>query len=44
LGDDAPCKIVGIRKVKIKERNGNQWFLKEVIHVPDLRKKLISIG
>jgi hypothetical protein len=42
LGDDAPCKIVGMGKVKIKQRNGNQWLLKEVRHVPDLRKNLIS--
>jgi hypothetical protein len=42
LGDDAPCKIVGMRKVKIKKRNRNQWLLKEVRHVPDLRKNLIS--
>jgi hypothetical protein len=33
LGDDAPCKIVGMGKVKIKQRNGNQWLLKEVRHV-----------
>jgi hypothetical protein len=44
LGDDAPCKIVGMGKVKIKKRNGNQWLLKEVRHVPGLRKNLISIG
>jgi hypothetical protein len=44
LGDDAPCKIVGMGKVKIKQRNGNQWLLKEVRHVPDLRKNLISTG
>jgi hypothetical protein len=44
LGDDAPCKIVGMRKVKIKQRNGNQWLLKEVRHVPDLRKNVISTG
>jgi hypothetical protein len=31
-------------KVKIKKRNGNQWLLKEVRHVPDLRKNLISTG
>jgi hypothetical protein len=31
-------------KVKIKKRNGNQWFLKEVRHVPDLWKNLISTG
>jgi hypothetical protein len=42
LGDDAPCKIVGMEKVKIKQRNGNQWLLNEVRHVPDLRKNLIS--
>jgi hypothetical protein len=42
LGDDAPCKIVGMGKVKIKKRNGNQWLLKEVRHVLDLRKNLIS--
>jgi hypothetical protein len=31
-------------KVKIKKRNRNQWFLKEVRHVPYLRKNLISAG
>jgi hypothetical protein len=44
LGDYAPCKIVGMGKVKIKQRNGNQWLLKEVRHVPDLRKNIISTG
>ena len=42
MGDDAPCKIVGMGKVQIKQKNGNQWLLKEVRHVPDLRKNLIS--
>jgi hypothetical protein len=43
LGDDAPCKIVGMGKVKIKQRNGNRWLLKEVRHdVKYLRKNLIS--
>jgi hypothetical protein len=44
LGDDAPCEIVGMGKVKIKQINGNQWLLKEVRYVPDLRKNLISTG
>ena len=44
LGDDAPCKIVGMGKVKIKQHNGNQWLLKEVRHIPYLRKNLISTG
>jgi hypothetical protein len=38
LGDDAPCKIVGMGKVKINKKNGKQWLLKEVRHVPYLRK------
>jgi hypothetical protein len=33
-----------MRKVQIKKKNGNQWLLKEVRHVPDLRKNIISIG
>jgi hypothetical protein len=44
LGDNRPCKIVGMENVKIKQRNGNQWLLKEVKHVPDLGKNLISTG
>jgi hypothetical protein len=44
LGDDAPCKIVGMGKVKKKKRDGNQWFLKEVRNFPDLRKNIISTG
>ena len=26
LGDDEPCKIVGMGKVWIKLNNGNEWF------------------
>jgi hypothetical protein len=42
LDDDEPCKIVGMGKVQIKLKNGNQWLLKEVIHVTNLRINLIS--
>jgi len=28
LGDDEPCMIVGMAKVQIKLKNGNQWMLK----------------
>ena len=44
LGDDEPCKIVGMSMVKIKLKIGNQWLLKDVRHVPDLKRNLISIG
>ena len=44
LGDEKPCKIIGMGKNFIKQQNGNQWLLKEVTHVPNLKKNLISIG
>ena len=27
LGDDEPCKIVGMGNVQIKLNNGNEWML-----------------
>ena len=30
LGNDEPCKIVGMGKVPIKLNNGNEWLLKYV--------------
>jgi hypothetical protein len=44
LGNDEPCQIVGMGKVKIKQKNGNQWLLKEVRHIPDIRINLILTG
>ena len=44
MGDDKPCKIIGMGKVFIKKKNGNQWILNEVRHVPYLKRNLISIG
>ena len=44
VGDDKPCKIVGIGKFILKQQNGNQWLLKEVRRVPDLTKNIISTG
>jgi len=44
LGDDKPYKIIGMGTIFIKKQNGNQWLLKEVRHVLDLKKNLISTG
>jgi hypothetical protein len=44
LGDNEPCKIVGMGKVQIKIKNENEWLLKEVRHVLYMRKNLISTG
>ena len=30
LGDNEPCQIVGMGKIKIKLQNGNHWLLNEV--------------
>ncbi|BBG97541.1 disease resistance family protein / LRR family protein [Prunus dulcis] len=43
LGNDQPCAIIGKGVVKIK-LNGSVWELKDVRHIPDLRKNLISVG
>ena len=43
LSDDQPCAIVGKGVVKIK-LNGSVCELKDVKHIPDLRKNLISVG
>ena len=43
LGDNQPCNIVGKGVVKIK-LSGSTWELKDVRHIPDLKKNLISVG
>ncbi|WVZ24135.1 hypothetical protein V8G54_002679 [Vigna mungo] len=43
LGNEQSCKIAGKGAVKIK-LNGSVWELKNVRHIPDLTKKLISVG
>ena len=44
LGDERPLDIIGKGKVLINLENGNQWLLKYLKHVVDLRKNLISRG
>ena len=42
LGDDEPCKIVGMGKVQIKLNKGNEWLLKYVRHISAMKKNMIS--
>ena len=42
MGDDGPSKIVGKGNIQLRLPNGNKWLLKDVKHVPDLRRNLIS--
>ena len=41
---DEPCKIVGKGKVRIKLNNGSEWLLKDVSHIPAMKRNLISTG
>ena len=44
MGNNNSCKTVGIGSVRIKMFDGIVRTLKDVRHVPDLRKNLISLG
>ena len=44
MGNNVTCKIVGIRSIRIKIYDGIVRNLTYVRHVPELRKKLISMG
>jgi hypothetical protein len=39
-----PVFLTRMGKVQIKQKNGNQCLLKELRHVPDMRKNIISTG
>lgn len=43
LGNEQSCEIAGKGVVKIK-LGGSEWELKNVRHIPDLTKNLISVG
>ena len=44
LGDDEPCKIVGMVNVRIKLNNGNEWLVNYVRHIPAMKRNMISTG
>lgn len=43
LGGDKPCSIVGRGDVQIATQ-GYTWCLKDVRHVPNLKRNLVSVG
>ena len=44
MGNEAPCKIVGICTVRIKMFDGIIRTLGDVKHVPDLKRNIISLS
>lgn len=44
MANSAVCKVVGIGSVRIRTHDGVFYILKEVRHVPQMTKKLISLS
>ena len=44
MGNDGSTNTVGIRDIHLKNINGSRLILKNVKHIPDIRKNLISTG
>jgi hypothetical protein len=43
MGNDVACKIVGMGTIRIRMHDGIVRTLKNVQHIPDLKKNLISL-
>ena len=44
MGNDNPCKTVGICSIKLRNHDGSTRILRDVQYVPKLKKNLISLG
>jgi len=44
MGNNMTCKVVGIGTVRIKMYDGVVRTLSDVLHMPDLKKNLLSLG
>ena len=44
MGNNMPCKTIGIKSIKIKMHDGIIKTLSNVRHMPDLKKNLIFLG
>lgn len=44
MGNNTPCKVIGIGTIKIKTHDGAVRTMNDVRHVPDLKRNLISLG
>ena len=44
MGNNASCKVMGIGSVRVKMFDGIVRLLRNVRHVPDMKKNFISLG
>ena len=43
MGSNTSCKVVGIGTIQIKSHDGTVRTLSNVMHIPNLKKNLISL-
>ena len=43
-GDDHPCKVAGIESIRAMMFDGMVQTLTNMMHVPELKKNLVSLG
>ena len=44
MGDDGRYSATGIGTITFERESGNPFFLKNVMHVPGLKKNLVSVA
>ena len=44
MGNNAVCKVIGMGNIHLKLHDGTVRVIKQVRHVPDLKRNLISLG
>ena len=44
IGNNAVCKVIGMGNIHIKLHDGTVRLIRQVRHVPDLKRNLISLG
>jgi len=44
LDDNKACEIIGKGDMMLQLKNGNKWILRDVRHVPTLKRNLIFVG
>ena len=44
MGDDGRYSVIGIGTINFERESGKPFMLKEVMHVPGLKKNLVSVA
>ena len=44
MGNNAMCRVIGIGTFKLRLQDGTLLMIKQVRHVPDLKRNIISLG